>query len=188
MSNVKIIAFVGMPGAGKTEAVRYVTNLGYPKVYFGGVVYDEMDRRGIEITPQSQQQFREEWRKEQGNDVIVNEIIRQIHRLVESGQHRIVADGIYSWSEYKAMKHEFPGELIVAAIVAPRHIRHHRLATRPERPFTGEESTARDWTEIENIEKGGPIAVADYYIHNDSDIDKLHQQIDNVLSSTDFTN
>lgn len=184
--SVKIIGFVGMPGAGKTEAIDYVTSLGYPKVYFGGVMYDAMRKRGIEITPESQQIFREGWRKNEGEDVIVREIIRQIHHLIDSGQRHIVADGIYSWTEYKAMIHEFPGELTIAAVVAPRHIRHHRLAIRPERPFTGEESTKRDWAEIENLEKGGPIAIADCYIHNDGDLDKLQRQIDDELHTIGF--
>ena len=163
--NVKIIAFVGLAGSGKSTAVDYLTHKGYPKVYFGGVIYDAMREAGIEITPESQTTFREEIRKQEGNDFVVKRIIKQIRGLIDAGQHRIIADGLYTWSEYKIMKHEFPGELTVVAVVAPRHVRHHRLANHPERPFTEAEASTRDWTEIENLEKGGPIAIADYYIH-----------------------
>jgi len=34
------------------------------------------------------------------------------------------------------------------------------------RPATRQQAIARDYAEIENIEKGGPIAMADYYILN----------------------
>ncbi len=49
--NIKIIAFVGMPGAGKSSAVDYVTAKGYPKVYFGGVVLQAVKDAGLEPTP-----------------------------------------------------------------------------------------------------------------------------------------
>ena len=108
--------------------------------------------------------------------------------MINAGQHRLLFDGLYSWTEYKFLKHEFPGELIVAAIVAPKHLRHRRLATRPERPFTAEQANQRDWSEIEDIEKGGPIAIADYYLINDSDITALYAKINSLLSTTGFVN
>lgn len=183
---VKIIAFVGLTGSGKSVAADYITERGYPKVYFGGVIYNAMDKAGIEITPESQQKFREEIRATEGQDFVVKNIINQIHDLIGAGQHRIIADGLYSWTEYKAMKHEFPGELEVVAIVAPKRMRHRRLAERKERPFTQAEADQRDWSEIENIEKGGPIAIADHYIINDSNLDHFYKQIDAVLDDIKF--
>jgi dephospho-CoA kinase len=185
--NIQILAFVGLPGAGKSEAVDYVCQKNIPKVYFGGIIYDAMREEGVDITPESQQKFREEIREREGKDFVVKRAVRQARDLIEAGQRRIVFDGVYSWTEYKILKHEFPGELMVVAVVAPRRVRHHRLANRPDRPFTGEEATARDWAEIENLEKGGPIAIADHYIHNDGSLDKLHAQIDTILDETKFT-
>jgi dephospho-CoA kinase len=178
----KIIAIVGMPGAGKSETVNFLTKKDWPKIYFGGIVYDEMKKQGIEITPQSQQDFREDWREREGKDVIVKKAIEQIHNLIEAGQRQIVLDGVYSWTEYKALKHEFPGEIEVIAIIAPRRVRHHRLSIRPERPFTEEEATIRDWAQIENLEQGGPIAAADRYIINDGTLEDLSNKIDTVLA------
>ena len=43
MDNVKILAIVGMSGSGKSVAVDYLTAKGYPKVYFGGMIYKEME-------------------------------------------------------------------------------------------------------------------------------------------------
>jgi dephospho-CoA kinase len=182
----KIIAFVGLTGSGKSKAVEHVTEKGVPKVYFGGVVLDAMREAGLELTEANEREFREELRKREGNDVIVNRIVKQIQDLIAAGQRRIVADGIYTWTEYKVMKHAFPGELTVVAVVAPKHLRYQRLAKREERPLTAAEATSRDWTEIENLEKGGPIAMADYYVHNDKDIEWLDQQIDAVLTHIEF--
>lgn len=187
-SNVKILAFVGLTGSGKSEAVQYVCEKRIPKLYFGGVIYDEMKKEGIEITPESQQTFREQWREREGKDVVVKKVVEEAKRLVAAGQRRIVLDGLYTWTEYRILKHEFPGEMTVVAIVAPKHLRYRRLAQRPERPFTHEQAEQRDWSEIENLEKGGPIAIADYFVHNDSTVDVLHERLDAVLEHVQFFN
>lgn len=185
-NGVKILAFVGLPGSGKSEAVEYLCAKGYPKVYFGGIVLDAMTAAGLEHTQENEKPFREELRQREGNDFVVNRIITQIKDLIDAGQRRIVADGLYTWTEYKVLKHAFPGELIVVAVVAPKHLRHHRLTLRPIRPLTIEEASERDWAEIEHLEKGGPIAIADHFIQNDGSIETLHARIDEILEETAF--
>jgi dephospho-CoA kinase len=186
LENVKIVALVGLTGSGKSTAVDYLTEKGYPKVYFGGIVLSEVTKRGLELTQANEQPIREELRATEGKDFVVNRIVSQIHDLIRAGQHRIVADGLYTWTEYKVLKHEFPGELTVVAIVSPKHLRKQRMANRPHRPLTSAEVDQRDWAEIENIEKGGPIAIADHFIMNDGDEAHLQKQIDNVLEHIEF--
>ena len=180
-SKTHIIAFVGMPGSGKSTAVGYLSSKGFPKVYFGGVIYDAMREAGIEITPESQTTFREEIREKEGKDFVAQNIVTQINNLIDAGQHTIIADGLYTWTEFKILKRAFPGELTVIAVLAPRNIRHRRLSQRPERPFTPEEAKTRDWSEIEKLEKGGPIAMADYFVINDSSVEQLYEDIDDVI-------
>lgn len=184
--DIKIVAIVGLPGAGKSSAVEHITSKGYPKVYFGGVILDAMNEAGIEQNEENEKKFREEIRDREGKEFVVNRIIKQTHDLVNAGQHRIIADGLYSWTEYKAMKHEFPGELNVVAIVAKKHVRHHRLANRPLRPLTSAEADERDWAEIENLEKGGPIAIADHYVINNDSMENMYEQIDSALDEIGF--
>ena len=186
--NVKIIAFVGLTGSGKSSAVDYLTSKGYPKVYFGGIVLDAMTEAGLEHTQENEQPFREELREREGKDFVVNRIVTQIRGLIDAGQRRIIADGLYTWTEYKILKREFPGELTVVAVVAPKHLRHHRLTMRPVRPLTVKEADQRDWAEIENLEKGGPIAIADHYIINNGNLDHFHEQIDTEVDHIKFYN
>lgn len=185
--NLKILAFVGLAGSGKSTAVEYFTEKGYPKVYFGGVVLDAMAEAGIEHTPDNEKAFREKFREDHGKDVVVNRIVEQIKHLAEAGQHRIIADGLYTWTEYKIMKKAFPGELVLAAIVAPRHLRYHRLEQRPVRPLTSGEAYDRDQAEIEHLEKGGPIAISDHFVINDGSQEKLHEQLEALARDIDFT-
>lgn len=186
--NVKIIAFVGLAGSGKSSAVEYLTEKGYPKVYFGGIMYNEMRKAGIAPGDwEPEQKFREELREKEGKGVIAKRAVDEAHNLMNAGQHRIIFDGLYSWSEYKVLKHAFPGdEMTVVAIVTPKHLRKQRMANRPERPMTSEEVDERDWSEIENLEKGGPIAIADYFVNNDAGLDRLHTQLDDLLKSINF--
>ena len=60
------------------------------------------------------------------------------------------------------------------------------MAKRIERPMQPHEVDQRDWSEIENLEKGGPIAIADYFIINDSSLEQLHQKIDAATHDAHF--
>jgi len=184
--NLKILAFVGLTGSGKSTAVEHFTNKGYPRVYFGGIVLQAVKDAGLEINEHNERTFREDLREKEGKDFIVKRIISQIHDLADAGQHRVVADGLYTWTEYKALKKEFPGELSVIAIVSPKHLRHHRLEVRPIRPLTQEEASQRDWAEIENLEKGGPIAIADYYVQNNENVEHFYKQLDDIAEHVGF--
>lgn len=186
--DVKILAIVGMSGSGKSVVVDYLTDKGFPKVYFGGMIYKEMNRRGIERTAdgESEKQFREMIRETEGKDWVVKQVIEETRNLINAGQKRVILDGLYSWTEYKALKKEFPGRLTVLAVVVPKALRHFRVSKRPERPFNAKEIQERDRSEIENLEKGGPIAMADYYVLNDESVAKLHDDVDVILERLIF--
>jgi dephospho-CoA kinase len=49
------------------------------------------------------------------------------------------------------------------------------------RPLTEEQASARDYAEIENVNKGGPIAMADFTISNSSTLQSLIQQAENII-------
>lgn len=72
------------------------------------------------------------------------------------------------------------------AVAAPRQERYRRVLARQDghRKYTSvDQISTREVDEIENLEKGGPIALADYTIVNDTDTDTLHQRLDTLISS-----
>ena len=184
--NLKILTFVGLTGSGKSTAVEHFTSKGFPRVYFGGMAYEIMAERGIPKGEQQEKDFRVNIRKEEGEDVYAKRIIDQIHHLADAGQHRIIVDGLYSWAEYKTLKHEFPGEMTTIALVAPKHLRYHRLATRSDRAQTAEISQQRDYNEIEDVQKGGPIAMADFFVSNNEDVEHFYKQLDAIAEHVEF--
>ena len=188
MENVKIVALVGMSGSGKSVAVDYLTEKGYPKIYFGGMIYKEMEKRGIERSEdgEAEKKFREEIRRTEGADWVVRQVIAEARDLIAAGQKRIVLDGVYSWTEYRTLQHEFPGKMNFIAIVVDKNLRYKRVAARPGRAFDENAIRERDRSEIENLEKGGPIAAADYYILNNGSIEDLQQELKRILKEIEF--
>lgn len=185
--DTKILAIVGMSGSGKSVVVDFLTNHSVPKVYFGGMIIKEMQKRGLDITPENERNFREMIRETEGTDWVVRQAIAETKDLINSGQKRIVLDGVYSWTEYKILKHEFPGnQLTFIAVVADKAIRYERVAKRPIRPFDNKAIRERDLSEIENLEKGGPIAAADHYLLNNNTIEDLYSQLKIVLHQIEF--
>ena len=70
--------------------------------------------------------------------------------------------------------------------MVPKALRHFRVGKREERPFTLKEIQERDYTEVENIEKGGPIAMADYYILNDGSVAEMNEKMAEILTRMEF--
>jgi len=156
--------------------------MGWPSVYFGGITVDEVKARGLESSEANEKMVREELRATEGPGVMAKRMITKIDSLAAEGHQVIIADGLYSWTEYKIFKERYGDNAIVIAIATARHLRHERLSNRPVRPLTDEQVTAREYAEIENIEKGGPIANADYTITNDSTETALLAQLDTVIA------
>lgn len=182
MQAKKVIILVGMPGAGKSFCVEHLEQKGLPSVYFGGIVVDETIKRYGKTDAEHEQIVREDLRAKEGKGAIAQRILKKIDDLFAQDQHMVVADGLYSWTEYKLFKERFGDNAVIIAIAAPRRTRHERLANRPIRPLTDEEVSKREYAEIENIEKGGPIANADYTLVNDTDQASLLAALDKVLA------
>ncbi len=177
----KVIVFVGMPGAGKSACMEYLKAKGLPSAYFGGITIEEVKRRGMEVNEASEKFVREDIRAKEGKGAYAVRIMQQVEQFFDQGHKYVVVDGLYSWTEYKIFKESFGDRAIIVAIVAPRGLRHKRLASRGERPLTEKEASARDYAEIENLEKGGPIANADYYLANEASVKDLQADLQKLL-------
>ncbi len=185
MSHPKVIAIVGMAGSGKGTVVDHIcATHGAERVYFGGMVYEEVERRGLDIVA-DERMVREDMRAAEGPAVLAKRAAARAQELLADGVKFVVFDGVYSWTEDKYLRETFGDDYVAVAVVNPKHIRYDRVVARQDahRPYTRAQIQLRDIEEIENIEKGGPIAFADYYIANAPDIPALHTQTDALLDS-----
>lgn len=182
-----LLTFVGMPGAGKGTCTDYLAQKGFPIIHFGNLMYEEVTRRGLDIV-HDEKFVREDMRAKEGPAVLAKLVAQKAHKLIADGHGRIVLDGLYSWSEYKHLQQEFGDQLITVAIAAPRAKRWQRVVARKDkhRRYTQEQIQQREIAEIENLEKGGPIAYADYTLVNNKTPQFLYQQLEDVLAEIQF--
>ena len=78
--------------------------------------------------------------------------------------------------EYILLKSYYKENLKILAVYSSPSTRYARLSVRNIRPLTSDEAAARDKAEIENINKGGPIAIADFTIINESTAEYLRTE------------
>ena len=175
-----ILAFVGMPGAGKSEAAAYLQKKGIPFIRFGQVTDNGLAEMGLPINPDNEKMFREKIRKELGMAAYAIRSTSAIEEML-SENDLIVIDGLYSWEEYLYLKQKFPYLKLVHVFTEPVK-RYERLSQRSIRPISLGESYKRDVAEIEKLNKGGPIAIADYLIEDSTDvIEDFHISLDKLL-------
>ena len=175
-----LVAIVGMSGSGKSVASSYLEEKGFKKIYFGGVVLEEVKKRGLECNPVNEKKVREDLRKEYGMSAVAKLLLPKIEEAI--GEYDTVLDGLYSWDEYLTLVKKFKN-LKLLAVVADKDLRYERVANRKERPLNSDEIRNRDYSEIENLAKGGPIANADYYIFNNGTINEYYERLDDILDS-----
>lgn len=168
-----------MCGSGKTEAVKYFQDNGYKKVYFGEVVIEELKRRNLEINESNERLVREELRNEYGMGVMAIKSIDKIRELIKSSN--VVIESLYSWEEFKIIRKEFGSSFKLLNIFTTKELRYSRLSQRPVRTLTNEQAESRDVSELENLDKGGPIAFADFTVINDSTFEELNEKLKKYL-------
>ena len=161
----QVIALVGMCGSGKSVCCEEFRNRGWEYVYFGGVTMKELEKRGLERNEVNERSVREELRATYGPAAFAILLKDEISEKLEKSN--VCLDGLYSWSELLVLREALGDRLTVVAIIAERKKRYARIAQRTVRPLTPEQAESRDVAEIEKMEKGGPIAMADLFLFND---------------------
>jgi dephospho-CoA kinase len=172
---LKLYAIVGMAGAGKSEAAQVFEDSGYIKVRFGDITDDQIKKRGLVVNEENERAVREALRKEYGMAAYAILNRPKIDQALQNNP--VVIDGLYSWEEYKSLKSYYGEKLVVVAILASPATRHFRLSSRTIRPLSSSEALSRDSSEIENLNKGGPIAMADFNVINEGSLQELSAQI-----------
>lgn len=180
MKDKLILAIVGMPGSGKSEATSYLNKKGFPTIRFGAITDEGLRNLGLPVNSENEKMFREKIRQELGMGAYAVKSKPKLDILLGNNDI-VVIDGLYSWEEYIYLKKEYPNFVLINIFAEPE-IRYKRLNQRAVRPVSLEDSRQRDIAEIEKLNKGGPIAIADYLIVNNGDnMEQLYKKIDELL-------
>jgi len=172
---------VGMAGAGKSEVAGFFERQGFTRVRFGDITEEEIRKRGLALNEENERYVRQELRREHGMAAYARLNLARIDASLTSSD--VVIDGLYSWEEYTLLKERYRERLRTVAVWSSAATRHGRLAKRAVRPLTAEEAADRDRAEIENSNKGGPIAMADFTVVNEDSVAELERQTGLVLAA-----
>ena len=177
---MKVVAVVGMAGAGKSEVARAFEKNGFTRIRFGAITDEEIEKRNLELNEENERAVREFLREKYGMAVYAQLSLPRIDETSKFSD--IVIDGLYSWEEYIFLKKYYGEGLYLVAVWASPKTRYDRLTGRSDRRLTLEEAANRDKAEIENLNKGGPIAIADFTVINESSVKNLRAEVKRIIS------
>jgi adenylate kinase len=173
-----LLAIVGMPGSGKTEAAQHFKKLGLPIISFSEIVKKTIERKKLPDTLEVHHNVRQELRDKYGYQAMA--LLSHKKILEELKKHKmVVLEGMRSWEEYEYLKKEFPeSQIFILALHVDKQKRYSRIKKRKERSQLGGEG--RDLDELIQTHMGPTIAYADYLIKNNFSLEELYHKLDEV--------
>ena len=180
-----VIALVGLPGAGKTDASDFFKEKSCPVIHFGKIINDYIDKKGLEHTEEVHKKTREELREKLGKEALAVLNLEKIEKAFGENQV-IVIDGMRSWEEYLYLKkHLLKTRIFIVNIYADKNVRYHRAANRVyRRNLFGEQ---RDINELIGTNMGPTIAFADFVVKNNFSKDDFSDKLETVFRQVYFS-
>jgi dephospho-CoA kinase len=176
---MKVVSIVGMVGSGKSEVAKLFKDRGFAVVRFGDITDEAVKKQGLSLNEESERPVREGIRKEHGMAAYARLSMPRIDAALKTSD--VVVDGLYSWEEYTFLTDYYGDRFVVVAVCSSPRDRYARLGSRKVRALTPQEAADRDRAEIENLNKGGPICMADFTILNNGSIRDLKKQVARII-------
>ena len=175
-----IIAFIGMPGAGKSLATETLKQEGIPVIHLRPVIEEECRRRGLPINNKTLREVATDLRERYGRDVVIRRAIPQIDEAYRKGP--VGVDSLKSPEEVSYLRKK-GYEVALIAIHASPTTRFERIKERGLQwdPKELEEFNWRDQMEL-NWGLGNLIAQADTMLVNEFSPEALVRTVRQLLS------
>ena len=176
---MKIIAFVGMPASGKSEASNVAREMNIPVVTMGDVIRKEVELRGADPTDGGR--IANELREKEGMDAIAKRCMVMIEeKMKENPSEIFIIDGVRGIAEVDYFKiHLGEGFMLVSiAIDSPIEERFDRIISRKREDDMDniEQLKERDAREI-GWGMGEAIAASDRIIENTTTLNEYRKNI-----------
>jgi dephospho-CoA kinase len=160
---LRIVAVTGMPGAGKSTAVKALAAVGWEKVVMGDVIREEVRKRGLEQDSRGTGDVMKRLREELGESAVADLCLQ---KMKETNSQRIVVDGIRSMAEVVRFR-EVAKVILVAVHASPtRRYSLLRERGRGDDPLSEDMFLERDRREL-GVGIGEAIALADEVVSNE---------------------
>jgi len=178
MRKQKVIAIVGMPGAGKGFVSQPARSQGIPVLVCGDVIREETKRRGLPLTPDNMGRVMLAIRREEGPAVVAE---RLVPKIASSRSTVAVVEGVRSMAEVDAFGRDYA--VTIVAVHASPKTRCERLITRArsDDPKSWEEFVERDSREL-RVGIGNVIALAGQMLVNEGSPEDIRRASEFVIS------
>ncbi|RKX48292.1 MAG: hypothetical protein DRP25_07625, partial [Thermotoga sp.] len=109
---MKVIAFTGMPGSGKSEAVKVAREMRIPVIRMGDCVWEEVRKRGLELNDENVGRIANEMREKYGKDIWAKRTFEKI----DPSWDIVVIDGIRNIEEVDFFREKLGKDFTLIAI------------------------------------------------------------------------
>ena len=176
---MKVIAIVGMPGSGKTEALNAIAEKGIPVFNMGDVITKiEPRKRGIEKTDEYiENEIRKDIRKKFGPAAVAIIIAEKVEKT-NAGIAAI--GGLHSFPELEYFRQKF-NDFHLIAIEASMETRFKRLSKRKYRKLDKAAFEHREKRYSEDFDIPAIMEQAEYRISNEASLEDLKTYIEIIL-------
>jgi len=174
---MKVLLLTGMPGSGKSEAVKVAEEMGIPVHHMGSLVREMVKAKGFEVNRANLQAVADSERKKLGSDIWARRSVRQVGAAA-----LVVIDGTRSLDEVDFFRRELGQSLLVISVHASPRTRWERVSRRgrDDDPASLEEMRERDRNEL-RWGLGDVIATADVMLVNEESKGTLRAQMRRLL-------
>lgn len=180
------LGVVGQIASGKGVLVNWLTgHLGFVSFSLSSIVHAELEKKGkAKFTRQTLQDVGDELRREYGDDVLAQRIIKAIN---EQKKDRIVIEGIRNPGEIEFLKKN--SNFILIGVKANRELRFKRVLSRGKKwdPKNYEEFLKVDRRDLGVGQKksgqqvGKCLAYCDYVLTNNKDVGDYEKKIKKII-------
>lgn len=178
-----VIATVGLPGSGKSEAAAVAEAMEIPVVTMGDVIRRETEARGLD--PRADHgSVAKALREEAGPAAVADRSIPIIEDHLESAE-AVFVDGIRSDAEVARFRDAFGDDFLLISIEAPFRLRRDRLSDRGRDRLAddgGESLSERDERE-RGFGMDEAMAQADETVENAAGLAEFRSRIRSLIES-----
>lgn len=180
---MKIIALVGMPGSGKSEASKVASDLNIPIISMGDIIREEVIR--LNKDPKLCGNIASDLRSKEGLDAIAKRCAPKIQKLIDSKEYSIIIiDGIRGIDEIKYFGNVFHQKIILILVSIDTSIesRFRRILDRKREDdmITIEKLKQRDQKELKWGMKEA-IKKANIIIENNTTLEDFKIKVKKIL-------
>ena len=176
---MKVIGIVGLIGAGKDTAAKYIEEkYGYKPISYSELVHEKVREENLEPTRENLQMIAKKYREKFGFDYFAR---LAVEKALSSGHEKIILKELRRKEDVEFPKSVFK-DFYVIEIYANKKIRFERLKKRKSRkdPKTWKEFLEQE----ENEKKLGfheALKYADFRVKNNSSLKKLFSNLDKIM-------